>query len=305
MTINEVLDEINNGCENLCFVPDSIKTGIVQDEADIRLEGESRMLFHLIQSSMEIINGTQIYSQDSIINSFVSTLTIEGSQLYEISLLEPSIQVTTSNLTLNDMQIHTITNPQNVRFIVVSLDSNFVTDGVDYRSSNSVLFTLSSSVIQASNLSFNNITNAEYLVVMYDVKNTVFRNLSMVNVSSSKDSLIDVKKSTGLPFINVTVSELANQVIKVSDSKLNEMSNLHIHSSLKALRIDKSTISALTDSTFNGNGGLDTASGGAVKFYNSDVSIVNTSFTGNSAEVGAAIHFDCNSAILCKLSVDS
>ena len=305
MTINEVLDEINNGCENLCFVPDSIRTGIVQDEADIRLEGESRMLFHLIQSSMEITNGTQIYSQDSIINSFVSTLTIEGSQLYEISLLEPSIQVTTSNFTLNDMQIHTITNPKNVRFIVVSLDSNFVTNGVDYRSSNSVLFTLSSSVIQANNLSFNNITNAEYLIVMYDVKSTVFSNLSMVNVSSSTDNLIDVKKSTGLSFINVTVSEVANQVIKVSDSNLTEMSNLHIHSSLKALKIDKSTISALADSTFNENGGLDTASGGAIKFYNSDVSIVNTSFTGNSAEVGAAIHFDCSSTTLCKLSVDS
>ena len=292
MTVSEVIDEISTECVNLCFLPDTIKDLFEESQAYYVDHGESPMLFQLVQASLIFTNESKIHSQDSLINSFLSTLIFENSSLYDMAISEVSIKTVQSTLEFNGMTVHNITNSANKQFILANLDSDFKINDVQYSDSNSIMFSLRFSKMSVNNLTFINIVDTHYLFSLFSARSAQISNFKATNSTSQLQNLIDVRYSTGVVFSNFTLANINSTVISVSNSNITEMSGMDIQNSLKAFYIVKSKVTMIRDSVFRHNGREDSITGGAFQLYNSDVSIQNTSFRNNVADTGAGIHFD-------------
>ena len=305
MTVSEVVNEINIECVNLCFMSDTVKDVFIASQTFYAQQGETPMLFQLVQASLTITNGSKIHSQDRLVNSFQSTLIFEDSFLYDMAISDTSIQTTQSTLEFNRMTVYNITNSNKKQFILANLDSDFRINDVQYSDSSSILFSLRSSEMSANNLTFTNIVDTHYLFSLFSVSSAQISNFGATNSTSQLQNLIDVRYSAGINFSNFTLADVNSTVIAVSDSNITEMSGIDIQNSHKAFRIVKSKVSLIKDSVFIHNGAENSITGGAFQIYNSDVSIQNTSFNDNMADTGAGIHFNCNSMTLCNLSIDN
>ena len=268
---------------------------IVSNSEALTVAGQSRMLFQLIQVSLKITNSTRIYAQDSLINAFVSTVTFEDSELYNMNLQDTSIQVTSTTLNFTNMNVHDVLDPNNVDLIVLGLDSEFTISNVMYSNSDSVLFDLRSSSVQASNLTFENITNVNNLFTLYDAYDSDVSAVEVKNVTTTEDSLFDVRSSSGITFRDFSLGYIENTVIKIVKSSFAEISNMKIHHSTKAISITQSVVDLISDSEFTDNGNIGVINGGAINIMNGQVNILNSTFSGNTAHTGAAISFDCSS----------
>ena len=136
MTLSEVINEINNECVNLCFLPDKIKEVVLESQTYYAEQGETPTLFQLVQASLMITNASKIHSEDRLINSFLSILIFENSILYDMAIKDTSIETIQSTLEFNDMTVYNITNVQNKPFILANLDSDFKISNVQYSDSN-------------------------------------------------------------------------------------------------------------------------------------------------------------------------
>ena len=298
MTVAEVIDEINNECANLCFVSDTVKDVFIASQTYFVENGESPMLFQLIQASLTIKNASKIHSQDRLVNSFLSTLIFEDSFFYDMAISDTSIETIQSIFEFNRMTVYNIVNLNNKQFILANLDSDLRINDVKYSDSNSVLFSLRSSEVSANNLTFTNVVEANYLFSFFSVSSAKISNFRATNSTSQLQHLIDVRYSTGVTFSNFTLADVNNTVIAISNSNITEMSGMDIQNSFKAFHIVESKVSIIKNSLFNHNGGENSITGGAFEIYNSDVNIQNTNFNDNVADTGAGIHFNCNSMTL-------
>jgi len=98
----------------------------------------SEYSFQLIQGSLRINSGTIITNQSAIINSFTSTIFLEGATFKNIDLATSSIKSSSSTLNIKSIDISSI-NLANINkpfpFILISLGSIVNINGIIFRTS--------------------------------------------------------------------------------------------------------------------------------------------------------------------------
>jgi hypothetical protein len=87
-------------------------------------------------------------------------------------------------------------------------------------------------------------------------------------------------------------------VINLENSIVGQFSNSSILNCSQALTLSSSIIKEIKNITFSHNGGDDIQYGGALMLLNSDVTIIDSSFSHNIAQIGGAISHRCKSLTL-------
>jgi hypothetical protein len=202
-----------------------------------------------------------------------------------------SIKIISSSLDFSKVTVSEINAIGKNNFILVSSESSLNIQNINYRNSNATLFTLSTSQMAASNLTFTNVLNSRYLFEIYDVTQAKICNINVSNVSTSSQSVFLFKKSTNLELESIKIENINQIILEIDRSYFKFLSGLIILNSEKALLIKASTIEVLKDSLFTGNGNSNSR-GGAIQIHNSDVAIHDSTISNNTANIGAGIHFD-------------
>ena len=100
----------------------------------------SYALFQLISSNMNVQNMCSISEQNSVLNQFLSNVTISNSIVSNIEMIESSFITTSSLLNISQTTISMILNPESYDLMFMTLDSSLIIDNLAFEDSLSNLF---------------------------------------------------------------------------------------------------------------------------------------------------------------------
>ena len=124
----------------------------------------SYALFQLISSNVNIQNMCSILDQNSVVNQFLSNVTISNSVISSIEMIESSFIVTSSLLNISQTTISMVSNPDSYDLMFITLDSNLVIDNLVFEDSSSNLFNTLNTNIQIDTLKIRNISSSSNLL---------------------------------------------------------------------------------------------------------------------------------------------
>jgi len=107
----------------------------------------------------------------------------------------------------------------------------------------------------------------------------------------ASNQLLLISSSVNVSLENIIITNFAKTAIKVLSSEIILVENLLIKNCSHAIEFKDSNIEVIDNSTFEGNGGQDVLSGGALKIIDSSLQINHSHFIDNTAHSGGAIFF--------------
>lgn len=305
VTVNQLNSEMAS-CSNLCFIGDELKALIMStDYTDYEI---SRSAIQIIFGELIIRNGSVIYSQDEFVNSFISSLTLDGSTIENISYDHPLIEVSATtfvinNVTMNNIIDNSVGNTGD--FIRATFDSVFNASDVRFSNSESSMFTILSSSANFDILSISEVKDIGSVISVLDCTHASFSRISVTNLSNITDTIVSIKRSLDVHLSDFTWTGFEHSLMKIYRSQCTLIDNLMFTNNTQSLEVVESTVGNLTNSQFNYNGQSSRYSGGAILLQNSEISIHNTTFMNNTANMGGAISFECTSLQQCKLDLSN
>lgn len=302
---SQIITEFTSACSFLCFVNQEFKDYSVLNFGLIMTKIEAQPIFQLISASLSIIDGTLIYDQSSIINSFISTVTLQNITLTNITMSEISIKAVVSAITFENIIITGLSNPTKTGFILVMLDSTLKITNMNYSDSDSTLFKARTSSVEVVNIQFKEITNTTELFSIFDCYNISLDTVSSSDSQITGEDMFMIFNSENVTLANIDIQNSKNVALRILSSTVTRISGLYMRNCTEGLYIEESTVLLFEKSTFEDNGGITQLGGGALYVKNSDVSISNSTFKENTAQVGAAIYFTCSSITLCSISLNT
>ena len=271
----------------------------------IIFETEAKPIFQLISASLSIQNNTVIYDQSSIINAFVSTVTLQNTTFTNITLSEISIKAVVSTITFENITITHLSNPVQTDFILAMLDSTVIINNMNYSSSDSTLFKARTSSVEIMNIEFNQILNATELVAISNCYNVSMNTIISTDSQITGKDLFRIASSHNVTLTNIDIQNSNSVALRIFSSNVTKINRLNLNNCTEGLIIESSTVLLFEDSVFMKNGGINLIQGGALHMINSDISISSSTFKENIAQRGAAIYFTCSSTKLCSLSLNT
>jgi len=247
----------------------------------------------LITAALKFQNNAHIQDQTSVINSFLSTVTIIDSQISSISLDTAGLSILSSTLEIDNIQISGIETQSDAFFISASLDSSLDLKNIVYSNSNALLFEVRTSTISVNKINFTNINNAPHLFKIDSSSDSDISDVTSVDAETKSGYLFSVTNSKNMSFNNVNVESSKSTVFRILSSDITIMNNITIKDSYQGMNIEASDITKIVASEFNTNGNLTLTQGGAIHITDSIVNVEDTSFIKNKAKTGAAIYFNC------------
>ena len=100
VTKNEILTQFDS-CGFLCFIP-AVYIDYVKNNSNLLDAGSIQYSIQCISGAIAVMNNTYISNQLTFIDGYLSELLIEDSKIYEITSDYRTINVISSNLTIND-----------------------------------------------------------------------------------------------------------------------------------------------------------------------------------------------------------
>ena len=105
------------------------------NESDRASFASSDVALQLLFGSIEIMSNSQIYKQQSFINAYASTVSIKNSNISEIALSENNIEIISSELELEDIEISRIMNTGGFELILLTTESILTMNNVTLKDS--------------------------------------------------------------------------------------------------------------------------------------------------------------------------
>ena len=166
MTKNQILNEFNQ-CSTLCFASNVFKEYILNN---LSLLDTTSVQFSIqcINGAMIITNNTFITNQPMLINSYLSTILLENSTIYDFSSDFIIMTALSSNFTMNKVLVDNLHTETIGKFIQLSFGSHVDIRSLIYRSSSVKLIETLSSKLQLYNIEIYNINLTQYMIDCID-----------------------------------------------------------------------------------------------------------------------------------------
>jgi predicted outer membrane repeat protein len=288
----------NRTMQQLSFVPSSVLQHQIET-GTINSTNEAKALI----AQIEFSNFTLIHNEEVLISAFISSVSFTDCKVYDIYLVKPAIEVTSSTLKFERNEIKNIRNPSNHRFVLVLLESMLVFEMWSMEDSNSNLFVIRNSEVSINGLAFRNTTSQDSLFDIESSVNVFIKNLTAVNSSTSVKTLYKIR-NTGVKLMSeIMVSDAKETVINLENSLVEQFSNSSIFNCSQALTLSSSIIKEMKNVTFSYNGDSKVHYGGAMMLLNSDLTIIDSLFSNNIAQIGGGISHRCRSLTLWHLKL--
>ena len=256
----------------------------------------SYALFQLISSSMNIQNMCSISDQNSVLNQFLSDVAISNSVISNIEMIEPSFIVTSSLLNISQSTISLISSPDSYDLMFITLDSSLIIDNLVFEDSLSNLFNSLNTDIQIDTLMLRNISSSLNLLKISTSQYVNISNYQTENAATSASTEILITSSNNVKIENVSVSDVPQIVLEISNSIVDYLINFQVHRTMKAINILNSNVNMISGN-FTQNGDSLQYKGGAIYIENSVVFVENSEFVNNTANDGGAIDLSCTSVV--------
>ena len=298
---SEIVNEFGGNCSLLCFVNQNFISYSNLNFGSVILEVNSQSILQLISSSLIFQNNSHIYDESILVKAFVSSVVFKDSKISQINLTNTAIDVIASDASFENMVLDSIfsniTN-DSIQFILVLLESKIAMNGSQYQNSDCLLLKSRTSVTTLSILSFVNITKT---ISLFEISANTAVNISQIitsQVSVTSTYLFKIQSSSQISLIDINIEGLNKTIFSIMKSNIPTIKNMTIKGCLEGIKVVSSTIENLTDSLFERNGNVDKRNGGGLQLIDSSVTIRNSKFINNSAQIGAGIYFSCFSLAL-------
>ena len=256
----------------------------------------SYALFQLISSNVNIQNMCSITDQNSVVNQFLSNVTISNSVISNIEMIESSFTVTSSLLNISQTTISMVSNPDSYDLMFITLDSSLIIYNLVFEDSSSNLFNTLNTDIQIDTLMLRNITSSSNLLKISTSQSVNIINYETENVTTSFSTEILITHSTNIQVDSFKVSDAPQTVLEIFDTTVDYLLDMEVHRTMKAIKILDSNVNMISGN-FTNNGDSSQLNGGAIYIENSVVSIQNSAFDNNTANDGGAIDLTCSSVV--------
>ena len=97
---------------------------------------KSLKVFQAVNSNLEIINNSQMHDQGAIIGSYASNVSVSDMNIYETTIDTPAFTIVTSNLTLSNCQIYSMSSSNESPLINVNEGSGLNMNNIKFYDSN-------------------------------------------------------------------------------------------------------------------------------------------------------------------------
>ena len=120
-----------------------------------------------MSGSLEIVNNTEIYNQNGVLNAFMSSLKINRSVIRDLYISNTPIRLTSSTLDLQDILVTNIYDNSENELLLINDESHITTRNLTYEHSTARLFRAFSSSIHVNSIIARNISNFDDLMVVF------------------------------------------------------------------------------------------------------------------------------------------
>ena len=247
-----------------------------------------------ISGSLTITNDTYITNQPYLVNSYLSTVSLYNSTIYEITSDSNILMAVETNIELNGLMINGLYTNGLGKFVQASFGSEAIISNTEYESSTMQFVEVLSSQIQLSNISVSNITSNQYIFDFIDCKNVELENIVINNVNTTKEYMIHTTSSTINQIKNMTVHDIDSTMLYILKSNIMLIDDIETYNVAKGIYIEQSSIDLFQNSHIYQSGSTSIQFGGALHLVNSNSTMMNMTLNNNTAQTGGAIHISCD-----------
>ena len=301
LTISAINSELNTRWNYLWFVPSNFINYINANKL-LNINTINPSLIQLILSSLSIQNNSKIYDQNVLFNIFISVLSISNLQLIN---LQNNIQMSSSNLTIQNTQIKNVTNSAGTDFIFANLNSILTISSSAFSNSSSSFMNLRNSQVSISNFTLSNVVSPSLLVQVVSSTKVGMSGINVANWSASNGIFFDFETSSNTSLSGFTGSQIKSWFIQILSTNVTQIDSFAIDRVYQPLIIKSSIIDIISNSSFTNNGNSTLTAGGAISMSDSKIRIINSKFINNTAISGGAISFECTSLDSCNLNIST
>ena len=299
----QVISEISSNCNFLWFISDDFKSFLSSNTEMLNVIESSYSIKSII-SNLNILQ-TQVYEQNQFVDAYSSTVVMNSVNITNITFTQSVIKISLSTLNVSDIIVANVDNPSNSRnsFLSCSIDSSIYIDGIDYSQSQASLMLLNNAIGKVNKLSITSADSISSLILIDESYELELNSLSIRNVSSQAESIINIKNSATFQINNATVSDIDKLIIRSSNSDISRADSLNFTNWHQGIRIIDHSHLSLNSSTFQNVGRQDVIYGGAIQTVDSNATIDNSMFEHCQAKQGGWLALLCSKDILCSYNI--
>ena len=247
-----------------------------------------------ISGELHITNQTYITNQPYFINSYLSTVSIDNSTIYDITSDNSILSLTDTVVTMSNIEAYDLHTTSLGGFIQLSFDSTANLNNINYTNSTTKFVKSLSSQLQITNLMSTNISLTQYLIDSTDCSGVTLQNIVIYNINKTKGYLMYATRSSINQIVNMTIYDINVAVLHCLKSNITIINDLLIHDVTDGIHFQQSSIGMFENSRIYRSGSTSILQGGALLIENSNSTIQNMTFMFNAAQSGGAISIDCN-----------
>ena len=253
-----------------------------------------------ISGALEVSNHTYITDQPYLINSYLSTVTIDNSTIYDITSDGSIFALTDTVVTMSNIEAYNLHTAGTGNFIQLSFESEGAIANITYTNSTVKLIESLSSKLQITSLMSKNITLTGYLLSYTDCIDSVMHNVTIYDVNTTSNYLIYAARSSIDQITNMTVHDINTAIFHILQSNVLLIDQFYAFDIPNAIYVQQSSIGLLQNSRIYKSGSTDKLQGGAMLIENSNSTMKNMTFEENVAKSGGAIYINCDSYDICS-----
>ena len=293
---NEKILEEFNTCENLCFISNTFKQ-YIQDNPSLLSTVSLPYSIHCISGVLTVTNNTFIANQSIFINSYLSTINIENSRIYDITTDSSVLIIIQSNITITNSTTYNLQTSTAGKFIQFSFGSKAVFNQISYVNSTMEFIEGLLSNLSVTSFTANQIQLSQYLIEWVEWLNLKFDNFTVNTITTAKERMINIAKTQVDLIQGIVVDGVEATVMNILNSNVTDINNCNMTS---GIHFTQSSIDTLRNSKISNSGSTSILYGGALKIENSNSTMTNMTFDNNVAQIGGAIHISCDTYDICQ-----
>ena len=253
-----------------------------------------------ISGELEIKNQTWITDQSYFMSSYLSTLTIDNSTVYDITSDGSIFALTDTVVTMSNIEAYNLHTDSTGNFIQLSFDSIATLTSFNYVNSTAKFVESLSSQLLITNLMSKNIALTQHLIDYTDCQNVTMLNVMIYDINTTISYLMYATRSYIDQIVNMTVHDINSSVFYILKSNVTAISDLYIYDVTDGVHFKQSSVGILENSRIYRSGSTSKQQGGALFIENSNSTMQNMTFLSNIAQSGGAINIDCDSYERCQ-----
>ena len=275
----------------MCFLPKPYKDYLIENPTDYQIASTNRV-FQLISANLLIRGNSEFYSGQELIDGYISTISIADSSIHDISVKSSYLmKLTGSQVSLDSVSFTQVSSAGTLAAIGATLETTILVENTTFADSTVSFIDLISSYGSFDELTIQNVT-AEGSIFNTDKAFEFFLdNSNFTQLHSANELPLNFYRSQLDRISNLSISNINQTSLSFRETEVTIIDGLTVSDCLNHVEVVDSSLSLITNSTFERLSSNSTLRGGAVLMQNSNVTINASNFTQNEAQNGGALFF--------------